>query len=158
MKTNKNAAVVFLLLTLLGVACKKNDSATLLKAAGVKFNDEVKVCLIMPEVGCSGCIAGGVYFLLENRDLFSKKQQENKVVFTAITSMKMLRRNLENIDIDSLNCEIDTVNRYLLPEPEGLYPIIIYLNNGEIEEIDIQSPENVSIFHKLSKRLKDGQK
>lgn len=106
------------------------------------FDENIETCLILPEVGCGDCIAGGVLFLSENQEAFKKNQNHNKVIFTAVTSKKMLDRGLSDIDICELYCEIDTLNQYLLPPPDGLYPIVLYLSKGQIQKIDIQNPYN----------------
>lgn len=155
----KNILIVILFLCLfIGTACSTRTKGDKFVTSGVMFDTEERVCLIIPEVGCGSCIAGGVVFLSENRHKFSRDQHRNKVVFTAITSMKMLRRSLNGINIDSLNCEIDSTNKYLLPEPDGLYPIALYIDNGEIKELDIQSPNNVNIYDKLYNKLNENAK
>lgn len=109
---------------------------------GCHFDENIETCLILPEVGCGDCIAGGLTFLSENQEAFKNNQNRNKVIFTAITSKKMLDRALSDIDICKLYCEIDTLNQYLLPSPDGLYPIVLYLTKGQIQKIDIQDPYN----------------
>lgn len=106
------------------------------------FDENIETCLILPEVGCGDCIAGGLMFLSENQEAFNNNQNRNKVIFTAVTSKKMLDRALSDIDICNLYCEIDTLNIYLLPSPDGLYPIVVYLTKGRIQKIDIQNPYN----------------
>ena len=117
------------------------------------FEKDLSVCLIIPEVGCGDCIAGGVYFLIDNQDKFKNTQKHNKVIFTAITSKKMLRRTLQIDSIESFYHEIDTLNRYLLPEELGIYPVVLYLKQGKIIEADIQSPDNAGTLQRLRDRL-----
>jgi len=116
--------------------------------ADIEFDKDLEICLVIPEVGCGDCIAGGVYFLNENKDKFRCGQTKNKVVFTAITTLKMLKRGLGEVSLDSIYHEIDTDCNYLLPEPDGLYPVVLYLSSGKIYDIDVQSPDN-NIFYKL---------
>lgn len=65
----------------------------------------------------------------------------------------MLKRALKGIEIDSLYHEIDCSDNYLLPEPDGLYPMIIYLKKGKIINMDIQSPSNPISYNKLFSSL-----
>lgn len=129
-------------------SCTRYTTTDLFK--NCDFGSNTEVCLILPEVGCGDCIAGGLSFLMKNKDKFSKDQSKNKVIFTALTSIKMLKRELGDIDIKSLNCEIDSVNRFLLSPPDGLYPVIVYLKEGEIQNIDIQNPQNANVLKSLS--------
>ncbi len=125
----------------------------LIKENHIILEKDLSVCLIIPEVGCGECIAGGVYFLIENQDKFKNTQKYNKVIFTAITSKKMLRRTLQIDSIESLYHELDTLNRYLLPEELGIYPVVLYLKQGKIIAVDIQSPDNAGALQRLPNKL-----
>lgn len=147
----KHLILYSILFIIMLASCNNNN---LSKQFIENFNNDtdLEICLIIPEVGCGDCIAGGVYFLTQNKDKFNNSQRKNKVIFTAITTMKMLKRGLGNISLDSLYHEIDSDCNFLLPEPDGLYPVALYLKDGKITDIDIQSPEN-EIFHKLKRHL-----
>lgn len=131
--------IIILGLGFLLMSCLAQDNQ---QFKGCHFGDNTEICLILPEVGCGDCIAGGLRFLFENQEAFNNNQNRNKVIFTAISSKKMLYRALSDIDICNLYCEIDTLNQFLLPSPDGFYPIVVYLTKGQIHKIDIQNPYN----------------
>lgn len=117
---------------------------------GVVISPDVEVCIVIPEVGCSGCIAGGMYHVISNRERYSVNQQKFIVVFTGINSMKMLRRDLEPISIKDLNCIVDTTNLYLLDDNTGIYPMILKCDNGKVIEAQVQSPDSpTDVFMEL---------
>lgn len=107
----------------------------------IKFGKELHHCLIIPGGGCSSCVASGVDFISIYSDDFSNNQNENIVVFTSVISPKILKRSLSKTSIEDLNYLLDTLNNYTVELNENIYPIILYLKNGEIEKADIQSPD-----------------
>lgn len=142
--------IIILSLLFMASSCRSDRN---LDFKDCDFDTDNEICLILPEVGCGDCIAGGVAFLLNHKEKFSSHQKRNKIIFTAISSVKMLKRALDDTDLDSLNCEIDTANRFLLPPPDGLYPIVVYLKEGKIKKIDIQNPNNTNVLKDLLKQL-----
>lgn len=125
-----------------------HDENTLLKNANdyfqknnIIFDDKIRNCIIIPGGGCSGCIASGISFVLENKEVLKKSQSRNLIVFTNIFSEKMLKRQLHGEDMGKLNCIIDLQNKYLIPCNENIYPIILRLKNGNVVEVHLQSPD-----------------
>ena len=55
--------------------------------------------------------------------------------------MKVLKRNLNGMDFEKYNVVIDTLDKYTVDFKENIYPLILYLDKGEIVKADIQSPE-----------------
>ncbi|MDO5527545.1 MAG: hypothetical protein Q4F85_15845 [Prevotella sp.] len=119
---------------------------------GILYPKEVKTCIIIPEGGCGGCIAAGISFIQDNKSSFSKAQQNNVVVFTKIHSMKLLKRQLGDVTIESLNSIVDTMRIYSIDTKDGIYPIILYLDGGDIKSVDVASPKT-DAFEQLKKRL-----
>lgn len=131
---------------LLVISCSgKPDMTALAKEyfdkENVMFNPQWTCCYIIPGGGCSGCIASGIHFLLENKEDFSHDQKKNVVVFTSVLSIKLLKRSLNDAKIDDFNFVIDTANVYTVDFKEHIYPLIVYLENGKIIHVDQQSPE-----------------
>lgn len=108
----------------------------------ISFDKDVEICVVLPEVGCGGCIASGVFFILNNKAYFSSNQKKNQIVFTAIDSKKMLKREMEITHFDELNCIVDTTNKYLPKGNNKIYPLVLRLKNGQIEDAVLQSPES----------------
>ncbi len=139
-------SVIAIIISVLLISCEKKDGQLeqvkrLYAERGIVFDKEIETCLVLPEVGCGGCIAGGVNFLLDNKEKFSSKQKKNIVMLTAIHSKKLLYRNLEINSPDELNCIIDSGNKYLVKGHNKLYPMVLKLDNGNIESVEFQSPE-----------------
>lgn len=158
MKTPIISLIAILLFSFVLESCEGTDKLVhaanqLIKENHIVLEKDLSVCLIIPEVGCGDCIAGGVSFLIENQDKFKNTQKQNKVVFTAITSKKMLRRTLQIDSIESLYSELDTLNQYLLPEESGIYPVVLYLKQGKVIAADIQSPDNPGALQRLQVKL-----
>lgn len=147
------------ILTILGLlvfACKIQDTVTnevteYYRKNGVVFHPNLKLCIILPEVGCGGCIASGVDFFQRNKEKFQSTQEQNMIIFTSITSMKLLYRNL---GIDSLNgyySYLDKDNKYLVKGDNSIYPLILHLRLGQIVKAEYQSPYSGDILGKLEK-------
>lgn len=136
-----------MLITFLTSACyetKNNNELTeyirqYFKKEKVEFDAELETCLIIPGGGCTSCIANGVGFVESNKEYYQKGQAKNLVVFTRINSIKILRRNIK--EINEYNCIVDSKDQFYIDMKERIYPIILYLKNGEIVNVDIQSPD-----------------
>lgn len=90
--------------------------------------------VILPEMGCSGCIQEGEYFL-------SKYASNKSILFilTNITSLKTLQ-NKAKIDIKTYPNIIVDRKGYNLPSTNCIYPCIIKYENGQIVSYSFQSP------------------
>lgn len=145
---------IFLIL-LCACVSQENDTgyiSNLYSERDINFNPDVEFCVVLPEVGCSGCISSVIYHILDNKSSFSNDQKKNLIVFTAINSKKMLKRNMEIESLDELNCILDSNNVFLLDTDKKIYPIIMTLHDGKIVESQIQSPDNTeNAFKKLFK-------
>lgn len=140
------------------ISCQKQDETTQLvveefKNKGIKFDPEEKLCIILPEVGCEGCIAAGVYFFLQHKESFLNTQKKNKIIFTSIRSKKLLLRNLEEDTLDKYNHILDTENKFLTTDNNSIYPLILILNQGNIVKAQYQSPHSEDIFTQIERVL-----
>lgn len=147
----KNGIVV---LTVLVMACffmcscaKEDDVTESVKRyflrENVTFDPALESCYIIPGGGCSGCIASGLTFLRANQKEFSKWQDKNMVIFTNIVSRKMLERNLKakSIKVAELKAVTDANNVYLVDSRYSDYPLVIYLDKGNVVSVEYQSAE-----------------
>lgn len=104
-KEMKIKTLFCVLFAALFASCKKADEMTnriseIYAQRNITFDKNLEYCLILPEVGCEGCIAEGVDFFHKNADsFFNRLQRKNMIVFTAINFRKMLFRTL---GVDSL--------------------------------------------------------
>lgn len=145
-----------ILLNLLGSCVPTDDlkKRTILSYSknNIEFPPTLTHCLIIPGGGCAGCVASGMNFVVSNDSCFSRNQHENMVIFTNINSLKLLKRNLGSHDIEDFFHIIDFDNIYSVDGSERIYPIILYLNNGNIESVEVQSPYS-NALEKLKKDI-----
>lgn len=114
----------------------------------ISFDKATEFCIVLPEAGCSGYISGCIYQILTNKTLFENTQRKNLIVFTSINSKKMLRRNMQVDSIEEFNCVIDSLSVYLPEGNDRIYPLFIKLENGEIVDAVIQSPDtDINVFY-----------
>lgn len=150
--------LLLLLLCIITISCKEKDKTTndvtkFYQEKGIFFDKELEYCVILPEVGCSGCIASGVDFFLKNKDFFLKTQKKNFIVFTAVNSKKQLFRTLKLSSLADFNCCLDLKNDYLVRGNNSIYPLILHLKNGKIINAQYQSPYSENIMGQLEKEL-----
>lgn len=121
----------------------------------ISFDKELEACLIIPEVGCGGCIDGSIYFLKENLSHFLKEQNKNMFVLTSINSPKMFLRTLGEKNLDKYNCLWDNDNKYLISGNKSIYPLLLYLEEGDIVDAKFQTPYSKSdYFVEFEKKIK----
>lgn len=139
-----------------GCVSSENDKSyiqRLYAERNIEFDDDTEFCIVLPEVGCAGCISGTLYNILENKSSFSNTQKKNLIVFTAVNSPKMLIRNVQVDSLSELNCILDKENKYLLDTKNKIYPLMMTLHNGKITNVMIQSPDHPeNVFDKLFKK------
>lgn len=119
----------------------------------INFNENIKYFIILPEVGCGGCISEGTDFIKRNIEKFNCTNKEIKVVFTSIVSKKILLRTLGIDSFDNYCFEIDESNVYRINNPKSIYPLILYLNKGKIINIEFQYPDNSNAFSILENKF-----
>lgn len=79
--------------------------------------------VVIPNVGCGGCISEAEHFFREN------KEQDILFVFTKISSVKSLRLRLGDM-INQKNVLIDSKSLYASQKEEiNVYPVIIDIRN-----------------------------
>ncbi len=147
------AILIIPLMMIIIFSCKKGEAKQdqekikfILEALEIK--KEVKWVILLPGLGCDGCIKEGEYFLkqyINNENMF--------LVLTNIKSLKILQHKL-GIKLTNLsNVYADKENRYGLTTDNKIYPCIVHLNNGQYESHEFQSPMNGNAFEKLATRI-----
>lgn len=112
----------------------------------ISFDNEVRNCVIIPGGGCSGCIASGLSFVKNHKGDFSRIQRKNLLVFTNIFSLKKLKKQLDDVTFNDLNCVVDTSNIYLMHCNENIYPIILTLDRNALVGVKVQSPKENGLY------------
>lgn len=141
-------AGIILALFILHTSCKKNDKeieTEHLTAAieQVKLNRDFKWIVILPGMGCHGCIQEGEAFMRDNIN------SSILFVLTKISSMKILQQKTGIKFEEHHNVYIDRENIFDIPTENSIYPCIIRMNKGQIADHEFQSPQNGSAFRKL---------
>jgi hypothetical protein len=140
--------ITFLLLPLSN-SCKnsvKNIERAFLKDAfsKIKLDGTLKWLVILPGLGCDGCIQEGEVFMkryIENRNVL--------FVLTNISSLKILEQKIGVNIKEHQNVYIDRENIFYLPTDNSIYPCIIRIENNKILSHEFQCPKNGQAFNKL---------
>lgn len=137
-----------LLIFLLTVSCKKSQKELEEEYITLVVNEtpkepSVKWVVILPGMGCHGCIQEGEVFM---RDHVSN--QDIAFVLTKIESVKILQQKIE-VELNAhQNIRVDPKE----PTANIIYPCIVRLENGKISSYEFQSPDN-NAFEKLRNLL-----
>lgn len=93
--------------------------------------------LIVPGLGCQGCISSAEKFITENIN-----RKEILFILTSIESLKVAQNRL-GIDLRSSdNVLLDFDNRFLIRTDDSIYPILIVQNKGAITSLDYLKPNS----------------
>lgn len=104
--------------------------------------------VVLPELGCHGCIQEGEYFIKQN-----VSNQNIFYVLTNISSMKIFQQKTGIKIREHNNIYIDRNNLFNLKTNNSIYPCIIEQKDGEIIECKFQSPQSAA-FQRLSRQIK----
>lgn len=154
---NRIGWLIFLLAFCIN-ACQEKDKTTAMvikhyQQKNISFDKDLEYCVILPEVGCEGCIASGVRFFQSNKKHFLNTQKKNMIVFTAINSKKMLFRTIGVSSLENYYCYLDLKNDYLVNDNNSIYPLVLQLKNGSIVKAEYQSPYSKDIMGNLEMEL-----
>ncbi|MBC9798553.1 hypothetical protein [Sinomicrobium weinanense] len=147
-----NLILTFVIIAL-STSCKKGEKE-IERDHIVKFldtfsvNDSTKWVVILPGLGCHGCIQEGEVFMMDNID--------NKDIFFALTKIESLKILQQKIGIKlrgRSNVYIDPKESFKIPT-NSIYPCVVYLDGGNVKYHEFQSPGN-NAFEKLRTEIKD---
>ena len=144
---------VFFVLISIYISCDKNGTKVEIKhlKTAIEYldiDDSINWIVILPELGCTGCIREAEMFMKENIE-----NKEIMFVLTKISSLKILQQKI-NINIhDYQNIYIDRENVFNIPTDNTIYPCIVKLKNCTIVSYEFQSPDNSMAFLKLKNHI-----
>lgn len=115
------------------------------------INSNIKWIVILPGLGCQGCIQEGEAFMKDNIN-----NKDALFILTKIESFKILQNKLDIKLKDHPNVIIDKKSDFQFPTDNGVYPCIITLDNGKIKDHTFQSPKNGTAFQNLKKQIEIG--
>lgn len=142
-----------LIWVIVAVSCKESKEATektyLTNAIeNIEDNSQYDWIIILPGLGCHGCIQEG--------ELFMKKNISNRrilFVLTNIESLKILQQKTGIKISNHPNVFIDRKNQFKLATDNAIYPCVIRMKNGEILQYAFQSPQTTA-FHDIEQHIK----
>ncbi|MCM1032072.1 MAG: hypothetical protein NC410_11600 [Oscillibacter sp.] len=143
--------LIFFTIIILCHSCRPNDISYYQKIidANTIDIDSIETLVIIPGVGCLGCITGAERFL----KLHSNKKNI-KFILTNIQSIKTLRLKLGHA-IDSSSIYLDKKNLWFDTENENsIYPTVILVKNKKIISLEYISPHNPNSIQSI---LKNGK-
>lgn len=138
--------IFLVLLIVFGVSCKdrtdiKEKEFLINSIKQLNITSQCKWIIVLPGLGCHGCIQEGEFFMKENIT-----NTDILFVLTNISSLKIFQQKT-NIKInDYPNIYIDRDNHFKLPTKNGIYPCIIQLSDGKLLNYSFQSPTSAAFF------------
>jgi hypothetical protein len=112
------------------------------------LNNNTDWVVVLPGLGCHGCIQEGEQFMKDNIT-----NRSILFVLTKIQSLKILENKIGVNLRQQPNIFTDRENKFDVHTDNSIYPCIIQLQNGEIKEHEFQSPQNSQAFYNLKERL-----
>jgi hypothetical protein len=142
-------AILSMIFLFLFLSCKKTDKERETQSinAGIeqlKLGNNINWLIILPNMGCTGCIQEGEAFMKDNIT--------NAKIFFVVTklqSLKILQQKIGRKIVDLPNVFIDRNNTFSIPTSNGIYPCIVQLKNGNTINYEFQSPSNGQAFEQL---------
>jgi len=142
----------WLLFLFLTVSCQQNsekiEKDIFTKAIErLKIDDKYQWLVVLPGLGCHGCIQEGEYFMKTHID-----DERILYVLTKVSSLKILQQKTEIRIDEHSNIFIDRENLFQIPTSNTIYPCVIQLKNGKVFSHSFQNPSN-DAFRQLEERL-----
>lgn len=119
------------------------------KIENFDVKENIKWIVVLPGLGCKGCIQEGEEFMRSN---IAEKQV--LFVLSKVESIKLLQQKIGINIKDHDNIYIDRNNYFDLPTDNTIYPLIIELEKRKMINYEFQSPKNGMAFSKFSEKLK----
>lgn len=114
----------------------------------VNISKETNWVVILPGLGCHGCIQEGEQFMKDN-----VKKKGVYFILTKIESLKILQNKI-GVDLKTQsNVYADKENALNIPTNNNIYPCIVRLENGKIIDHEFQCPQNSEAFNNLKERI-----
>lgn len=113
------------------------------------FPKETEWIVILPGMGCHGCIQEGESFM---KDYINAKN--TNFILTRIESLKILQQKTGVKIKEHNNIIIDSADMVKIPTDNIIYPCILHIKNGKYIEHAFQSPQNSNAFNNLKMLLK----
>lgn len=103
----------------------------------INVSDKYQWIVILPGIGCHGCIQDGEYFMKKNVG-----NDNILFILTKISSLKILQQKLGFHLNEYSNIYIDKDNIFDIPTENSIYPCVIKLKKGNLSTYSFQSPKS----------------
>ncbi|MBW8683886.1 hypothetical protein [Chitinophaga rhizophila] len=142
-----------LMLSMITLSCEQTDAnkeGTIIEDGikELKLKPQYDWLVIMPGLGCRGCIQEAEAFM---RDYLDKP--EILFVLTKVQSLKILEQKIGKELHSRQNVYIDKQGYFDIPTNNTIYPCIVQLDKGKVVEHQFQSPENGQAFQLLKTQI-----
>lgn len=114
----------------------------------IKLKPEYNWLVIMPGLGCRGCIQEAEVFM---RDYIEKPNI--LFVLTKVQSLKILEQKIGKDLHNRQNVYIDKQGFFDIPTNNTIYPCIVQLDKGKAVQHQFQSPANGKAFQLLKTQI-----
>jgi len=104
--------------------------------------------VILPELGCHGCIREAEIFMQENVN-----NDSILFVLTKVESLKILQHKIGVNLREHKNIYVDSDNLFVVPNENAIYPCVIRLQRGKATEYFFQAPGGPA-FDRLREQIK----
>lgn len=153
MKNKFSILMVTIVLSCITYSCKKSIQETetenlTISMAKLNINKQTKWMVVLPGLGCHGCIQEG--------EAFMKKYVNNTNILFVLTNISSLKILQQKIGVQIKNCPnvyIDRENIFDVHTDNSFYPCIARIEDGKIVEHEFQSPKNGAAFYNLRSLL-----
>lgn len=142
MKTILKVLFLFLLFSSCGDNDTKKEMKFLTNAISqVPIDNHYKWIVILPGLGCHGCIQEGEYFLKNHIE-------NNEILFVLLKtpSLKILQQKTEVNLLNRQNVLIDKELIFNIPTQNNIYPCVVSLKEGKVVKHSFQSPATTALY------------
>ena len=144
--------VKFLFLILMIFSCQQNPEKKEKKVfenaiKQIHINDQYQWLVILPGLGCHGCIQ-------EGEDFMRNHIEDERILFvlTKVSSLKILQQKIDVRINEHSNIFVDRENLFQILTNNAIYPCVIQIKDGKVIKHSFQSPQNAA-FYQLGELL-----
>lgn len=121
------------------LSCESKDQSKVFyeqKLNQIENLSSFQYVIILPSLGCQGCISGVEEYLKNNIE-----RTNVLFILTSLESLKLLQNKIGFDLKNRVNVLIDLDNDFLLTSDSSIYPIVLSMQNSKIETLHYISPE-----------------
>lgn len=109
--------------------------------------ENISTLVIIPRRGCSGCISVADYFFKTE----GAGNERVQFVFTKLSSMKEMHAKIDKDLLSSSNVYLDKEGEFSRGGLDTIYPTVVFIKGGEIDRIELLTPDKKDLFKEVRK-------